>query len=223
MLSAPVKSLLLLTVIFGLSGCENPVKRAVRNAKYSGYEMFGIQKRDLLKRSINENKEDQKEAAETFSDSLEKLRTLYGMESTDLERKYSAVKSSYDESERKASAVINSRKQMETVAGDLFREWEKEINEIQTPSMKSESKAKLKESRARFSELNRGLLASEKKMNSVLALLKDHVLFLKHNLNAQSLLGLDKERSRVENDIQALIKEMNSAIAQSDQYLKSIE
>lgn len=213
--------LIALTVLF--AACENPVKRAARNAGYAAYEMVGVQKRDLLKKRINETRDDQKEAGEQFADALEKLQKMYNLKGGKLESQYNRAKSSYDTSKEKVGELKSSRQKMETVAGDLFREWENEIGEIKTAEFKEKSRAKLESTRAKFNEFNRGLAASEAKMDPVLERLNDHMLYLKHNLNAQSVAQLKTENNRIENDIKNLIQNMNQSIREADSFIKSIE
>lgn len=213
---------LVFLILFLLTACENPVKRAVRETQYSAYEMVGIEKRDLLKRRIAQTRDNQKEATQTFENALDRLRTLYSLESSKLEREYRQVQSSYERSEAKAKDVRESRERMETVAADLFREWAGEIDEIQTPSMKSASRSKLNEARTRFEALDRSLLTAERKMQPVLTRLKDHVLYLKHNLNAESLSALKKEHDRIQGDIESLIRDMNKAVAQAEESIRAL-
>jgi ElaB/YqjD/DUF883 family membrane-anchored ribosome-binding protein len=214
----------LIPITLGLHalGCENPVKRAVRDVAYQGYEMLGIQKRDLLKRYIASTREDQKEASETFEDALDKLRKLYAMPESQLETQYRAVKSSFEKSDQKARGVRGDREKMQTTARDLFREWEGEIEQMQSPDLKSRSREKLRASRAKFGELDHSLDASERKMQPILSHLKDHVLYLKHNLNAESLSSLRKEHDRIAGDIDGLVKDMNRAIARADEFVSTI-
>lgn len=219
----PKQILAALAAVAFFTACENPVKKAVRNAGYSAYEMIGVQKRDLLKRRINDTRDEQKEAGEAFSDSLEKLQKMYGLNGGKLESQYKRVKSSFDESKEKVDEVKVSRQKMETVANDLFREWENEIDDIKTAEFKSKSRAKLQETRSRFNDLNKNLMVSEGKMEPVLARLNDHMLYLKHNLNAQSIAQLKTENGRIENDIQGLIKAMDRSISEADAFIKTIE
>jgi hypothetical protein len=205
-----------------LAACQNPVTKAVRDIKYSGYEMVGIEKRDLLKRDISAAREDQKEASETFRDALTQLRTLYSMPESQLSRQYDGLRSSYEESDERAKDVRSSRAKMETVAQDLFKEWESEVKQIQTAELKSQSRSRLRESRARFAELDRSLISAERKMEPVLTKLKDHVLYLKHNLNAESLASLKTEHDRIGGDIESLIRDMNRSIDQADAFIKTL-
>ena len=213
--------LIAVTLLF--AACENPVKRAARNAGYAAYEVVGVQKRDILKKRISETREDQKAAGEQFADSLEKLQKMYNLKGGALESQYRRVKSSYDDSKEKVQDVKNSRLKMETVASDLFREWEGEIGEIKTAEFKEKSRAKLEVTRAKFNDLNRSLAASEAKMDPVLDRLNDHMLYLKHNLNAQSVAQLKTENARIENEIKTLIHNMNQSIREADTFIKTIE
>ena len=60
-------------------------------------------------------------------------------------------------------------------------------------------------------------------MDPVLAKLKDHVLFLKHNLNAQAIASLKSELVTVEGNIQSLIKDLNASIQEADSFIDSME
>jgi hypothetical protein len=62
---------------------------------------------------------------------------------------------------------------------------------------------------------------SAKTMAPVLARLKDMVLFLKHNLNAQAVGALGREALSIETDVNALIRDMNTAIAQADRFIEN--
>ena len=64
---------------------------------------------------------------------------------------------------------------------------------------------------------------AESSMAPVLKRLKDHVLFLKHNLNAQAIGALKKEIGEIEVDVAALIRDMGKSIEEADQFLKALE
>ena len=61
--------------------------------------------------------------------------------------------------------------------------------------------------------------AAEKSMEPVLKKFRDNVLFLKHNLNAQAIGSLQSEFSSLENDIDSLLRKMNTAIEQSNIFI----
>src|SRR5436190_17829380 len=97
-----------------------------RSAIYSTYETFGVYKRDLLKKRVIAARDEEKKAGEQFKDALTKLRELYGNQNTPLEKTYDQLKGEFDDSNSRAEAVRKRVRDVETVAADLFREWEAE-------------------------------------------------------------------------------------------------
>jgi methyl-accepting chemotaxis protein len=93
---------------------------------YSAYELVGVEKRDLLRRRINEATDDQKEAGESFASALERLQQTYGVQGSELEKVYSRLNSAFEDAKEEVDEVKKSREQMNTVASDLFEEWKKE-------------------------------------------------------------------------------------------------
>ena len=51
---------------------------------------------------------------------------------------------------------------------------------------------------------------------------RDQVLFLKHNLNAQAIGALDAELLAVRTNVDALIADLEAAIAEADQFVASM-
>ena len=193
-----------------------------RSALYSTYEKFGVYKRDLLKKRVIAARDEEKEAGAQFKDALTRLRELYGNQNTPLEKTYDKLKSEYDGSVAKAESVRKRVRDVETVAADLFREWESEIKEYSSESMRSSSRDQLRQTRDRYEEMHRALKRAEQSMEPVLVKFRDHVLYLKHNLNAQAIASLKGEATSIQNDIARLIEEMNASIQQADTFIKQM-
>ena len=205
----------LVCVIILNSGC--------RSMYYSAYEKFGVYKRDLLKKNVIAARDDQKEASEQFKDALTRLKELYGFSGGDLEKAYNGLQSEYDDCNAKAEDVHNRIREVETVADDLFAEWDKEIGEISTPSLASSSRRQLQATRERYNGLHDALKDAERSMTPVLTQLHDQVLYLKHNLNAQAIASLKGEAMSIQTDISKLIAQMNAAIAKADEFVKTLQ
>lgn len=193
-----------------------------RTAMYSTYEKFGVYKRDLLKKRVIAARDEQKEAGEQFKDALTKLREIYGNQNTPLEKTYDQLKSEFDDANTRAEAVRKRVRDVETVAADLFKEWELEIKQISTESMRASSRDQLRATRARYEEMHTALKRAEETMNPVLTKFKDHVLYLKHNLNAQAIASLKGEAVSIQNDIARLIEDMNRSIQRADEFIKQM-
>ena len=167
-----------LALIIVATGCQSTY--------YKAYEKLGVYKRDLLKKKVVAARDEEKAAGEQFKDALTRLRELYSVQGGDLEKTYDRLKSEYDDSSTRATAVRKRISEMETVANDLFREWENEIKDITSESMRSSSREQLRQTRDRYTDMHGAIKRAETSMDPVLAKFRDHVLYLKHNLNAQS-------------------------------------
>ena len=205
----------LVTLVTTETGCASKA----RDIMYSAYEKVGIQKRDLLKKRIKTARDDQKEASETFTDALDKLRSVYNVDGGELERRYDKLKSSYDRATSEASDVKTSIEKVETVATDLFKEWEKEDGEIQAGDLRAKSQKQLADTKARYNEMLASLKQSESRMQPVLTAFKDQVLYMKHNLNAQAIASLKGESLKIEQNITLLIERMNKSIKDADEFI----
>lgn len=195
---------------------------ACSSTYYAAYEKFGVYKRDLLKKRVVAARDEQKEAGEQFKDAMTRLKELYGFDGAQLEKAYSGLKAEYDDCASRAESVRKRIKDMDTVATDLFVEWEKEIGQISTPSMQEGSRKQLRETRERYESLRTALKKAEESMAPVLTQFKDHVLYLKHNLNAQAIASLKGEATNIQAEIAKLITQMNAAIAKADEFVKTM-
>jgi hypothetical protein len=201
--------------MFFFSGCKSTY--------YATMEKFGVHKRDMLKENVEEARDEQKKAAEQFTDALTRLRELYNINGGDLEKTYDRLKADYDRSEAQASAVRTRIDKVETVAADLFREWEKEIAEIESSKLASQSREKLRVTQQKYESLHTAMKRAEASMDPVLKQFRDQVLYLKHNLNAQAIGALKGETLDIEKEIQQLIKDMNASIQQADSFIQGLE
>lgn len=191
-----------------------------RSTYYAAYEKFGVHKRDLLKKRVTEARDEQKEAQEQFKDALTRLKEITKFDGGELERTYNALKSDYDGCASQAQTVHKRIRDVETVAGDLFAEWEKELQQIGTPSLRESSRQQLDTTRRRYDEMHNALTSAEQSMTPVLTQFNDYVLYLKHNLNAQAIASLKGEAANIQSEISRLIESMNRSISRADEFVK---
>lgn len=194
-----------------------------RSAYYATMEKFGVHKRDILKKEVTAARDDEKAATEQFKDALTRLKELYNFQGGELEKQYNAVNAEYDRCVTRAKDVHKRIRSVETVANDLFAEWEKEIKEISSEKLREGSEDKLRETRRRYNELHAALQKAEQSLDPVLTKFHDHVLFLKHNLNAAAIASLKGETTDIQNEIRRLIQDMNTAIAQADTFINAMK
>jgi hypothetical protein len=194
-----------------------------RSAYYSAYEKIGVYKRHLLKKNVTKARDEQVKAQEEFKDALTRLREITNFEGGKLEKQYNSLQDQYESCRTRAEAVRGRIQAVETVAGDLFEEWEEELEQIQTESLRDASREQLRATRTRYQELERALRNAEKTMDPVLTQFNDYVLYLKHNLNAQAIASLKGKATDIQAEIDRLLEEMNRSIAEANSFIKTLE
>ncbi|WP_027856659.1 DUF2959 domain-containing protein [Marinobacterium jannaschii] len=210
------KSLLALPLVIGLlSGCSG--------AYYSAMEQVGIHKRDILVDRVEEARDAQSEAQEQFQDALEQFRSVVQFDGGELSKQYNSLKAEYDDSVSAAESVNSRIDNVETVAEDLFEEWQQELTRYSNSKLRSQSARKLQDTRRRYRQLLAKLQTAEKRMQPVLATLQDNVLYLKHNLNARAVGELKGEFQGIRQDISLLVRDMQNAISESDAFIREME
>lgn len=190
---------------------------------YSTWEKLGYEKRDLLKSRAEEAKDAQENASGDLRDALTRLQEAYPVKETELSKVYDRLKSSYENSESSSSNLKNRIDKMHSVATDLFEEWKEEADSIKTESLKAQSLRQLDQAKGRYSTMRRELLESYDRTGPVLRIFKDYVLFVKHNLNAQSLGTLSGESKKIQSDIEELINQMQRSIGETERFIRALE
>jgi ElaB/YqjD/DUF883 family membrane-anchored ribosome-binding protein len=203
-----------LALTLGLSGCQS--------AYYSAMEKVGVHKRDILIDRVEETKESQQESQEEFQSALERLTTLINFDGGELQEAYNQLNDDYESSLKAAEDVSSNINKVEDVADALFDEWATELEQYSSATLKRESSKKLTETQRQFSKLLRSMRSAESKMDPVLSSLKDNVLYLKHNLNAQAVAAIKGEFTSLKRDIQVLMNDMNKSIEDSNQFIEQM-
>jgi hypothetical protein len=192
-------------------------------AYYGAMEKVGIHKRDILVDRVEEARDAQSEAQEQFKSALEQFGAVIKIENTDLKKAYDKLNAEYEDSEKAAKKVSERIDKVESVAGDLFEEWEEELSLYKSADLRRSSKQKLQITKTRYREMLASMHRAEKSMTPVLRTFRDNVLFLKHNLNAQAIGSLREEFSTLKGEIDGLIKNMNEAIQTSNKFIADIK
>lgn len=206
--------LTLFTALALLCGC--------RSVYYSTWEKFGVYKRDILKKNVIAARDDEKKAGQQFTNALTRIKQMYNFQGGDLEKTYNELNRDYERSLARANTVHKRVKDVETVAQDLFAEWEKEIGEISSSTLRSDSEEKLRETRARYDEMHAALKQAEDSMEPVLVRFHDQVLYLKHNLSAAAIASLKGEATNIQDEVTKLLADMNTAIARADAFINTL-
>ncbi|MBL9001634.1 MAG: DUF2959 domain-containing protein [Phycisphaerae bacterium] len=203
-------------------GCA-PFLTGCGSAVIAAKEYMGIPKREQMVARVEDARNAQTVAKEQFASALDEFLAVTKADGGDLEAKYRKLNAEYEASVKSAKAVSSRIADVEQVSGKLFAEWQREIGEYTTPSLKAASQAQLAETKEQYARLLASMKNAEAKMQPVLATFKDQVMFLKHNLNARAIASLEGTAGQVSADVERLIKDMNASIDEANAFIGQLK
>ena len=201
-----------ITVLLTLAaGCSS--------VQYSALEKVGIHKRDILVDNVEDARDSQAETREQLVTAYEELSTLIGFDGGDLEAQYKRLSSEVERSQDSIDELDEHLDDIDRVSQDLFEEWEAELEQYNSPALRADQAQKLKLSRKQFASMRDRMQTARERVDPVMAVLNDNVLYLKHSLNAQALDALRGQASLLEGQVEALIRDMQVAIDEADAFI----
>lgn len=208
------RTAILVIAWLAVAGCQT--------AYYRTMEKLGYEKRDLLVNRVHDARDAQVKAKKQFESALEQFIAVTNFDGGELDQEYRKLKSGHEDSEARARTVRRRIADVERVAGDLFAEWERELDEYTNRDLRRASQRQLEQTRGRYRQLMKAMRDAEAKIDPVLAAFRDRLLFLKHNLNAQAIASLQNDVVALESDVADLIAEMERAIAEANAFIESM-
>ena len=199
-----------------------PFLSSCTTAYYQALETVGIEKRDILASRVEDARESQTEAKDQFTSALDRYRSVVNVEGGDLEQIYDRLANEFERSEARAQAVEDRVAAVQSVADDLFAEWEDEIEDYSDANLRRQSQRLMTDTRAEYRRLIAAMQRAESAMDPVLTLFNDQVLFLRHNLNARAIGSLESELADIERATANLIEEMERSIAEASRFIEAL-
>ncbi|NLG35200.1 MAG: DUF2959 domain-containing protein [Lentisphaerae bacterium] len=189
---------------------------------YSAMEKMGQEKRDILVKRVGKARDAQQETQVVFKDALEQFGSVVRYDGGNLQTQYDKLSAELERCEARAEAVHSRIADVDRVARDLFKEWAAEARQFQNADFRRDSEAKLRETRKNYDRMLSAMQNAEAKIDPVLSVFRDQVLYLKHNLNARALASLQDESAKIEMDVNRLIQDLSAAIAEADQFIQTM-
>lgn len=205
---------MLVAALAGACGCSTMY--------YSTMEKFGQEKRDILVRRVDSARDSQQETQEVFKDALEQFGAVVKFDGGNLQKQYDKMSAELERCEDRAEDVRTRIDDVDRVARDLFREWAAEAKQYQNAEYRRDSEAKLRDTQRNYERMLKAMRNAESKIEPVLAVFRDQVLYLKHNLNAKALASLQDEAAQIETDVNRLIQDLSAAIAEADLFIQQM-
>ncbi|WP_417659173.1 DUF2959 domain-containing protein [Pseudidiomarina sp.] len=204
-----------LALAMALTGCQS--------AYYGAMEKVGVHKRDILVDRVDDARDAQSDAQEEFKSALQRLDELLQFDGGELEARYNALNDDYESSKSAAERVYDRIEAIDDVAQALFDEWQDELELYSNDAMRRESERSLRATERRYTSLLQSMERAAATMDPVLSKLQDNVLYLKHNLNAKAVDAIRGEYRSLSNDVDLLIREMETAIQESNAFIEAMQ
>lgn len=204
-----------LALLFALGACSTMY--------YEGLEKIGIPKRDVMVYRVEQARDTQEETKEQFKSALEQFTAATHFTGGDLEAIYTKLNDEYEASVSKAEEVRNRIEDIEDVSQALFAEWEQEISQYNNANLKRSSQNKLNTTKTHYQQLITSMKKAESKIQPILTVFRDQVMFLKHNLNARAIASLKSELDTIQSDVSALIASMEDSINEANAFIDTME
>ena len=200
---------------FGPAGCASTTIKVK--------ESLGIAKREQLVSEVEDARNAQQQAKDQFASTLDEFKAITGYTGGDLERRYNRLKTQADRSKARADAVRDKIQSIERIANAMFREWDQELAQYSSETLRAASAEQLSVTRQRYRQLMEAMRTAESRMSPVLTAFDDQILFLKHNLNARAIASLQGTVVELEAEIDQLIQEMNASIDEANSFIQGMQ
>ncbi|MFC0445485.1 DUF2959 domain-containing protein [Pseudidiomarina halophila] len=202
-------------MVLAVAGCQS--------AYYGAMEKVGVHKRDILVDRVDDARDAQADAQQEFKSALQRLDEMLQLDGGELEAQYNKLNDDYQASKEAAERVYDRIDAIDSVAQDLFDEWEDELDEYSNDSLRRQSERSLRDTERRYANLLQSMQRAAATMDPVLDKLQDNVLYLKHNLNAAAVDAIRGEYRSLQADVAELVAEMETAIAESDAFIEAMQ
>lgn len=211
-------SQLCLVLCLNLAACST-----VEKAQYAAWEKVGVHKRDILVDRIEDTAAAQEETKQQFKSAYDELASIVNIDDKGLASQYERIASAYEKSEASSQNLQDHITAVDRVANALFAEWQQELDQYTNTNLRSKSAKNLANTKKQYASLYQAMQDSYKTIAPVLSVLKDNTLYLKHNLNANAINGLQTEVRSIEGKVKTLVKEMEDSIKASQQFIANMK
>jgi hypothetical protein len=194
-----------------LMGCQDPY--------YDTMEAFGKHKRALLISRIESTKQELVAGRAAFDQAATGFRNLVNSAPGAYRDSFEDAEDDYEECEDRSRALRRRIQSVEGVAEALFKEWENELANYTSGSLRRTSRDQLRTAREKYDDMIAAMNRAADSTEPVLIFFKDQSLFLKHNLNGSSLASLKEETPRMEEEMKLLQERLEHAEALASEFI----
>lgn len=126
-----------------------------------------------------------------------------------------------ERSEEQAEVLREVAAPMQEAADELFHRWTKDMEAFGNSRMRQRSQTRLDETRTRFHGIVGAAQAAQIALDTFQDDVRDHALFLRHDLNSASVASIRGDVRELNEQVQALDTRFDATVAASRAYVES--
>jgi uncharacterized protein YaaN involved in tellurite resistance len=132
---------------------------------------------------------------------------------------YTAFVELLDNSEKQAEQLRDSIDPMNANAQRVFKQWEKDLREFTSPTMLKRSEQRMEATRARYEKVREAAERAHQELVQVNKAMRDHALFLGHDLNADSIEAVKTDMREMAGDATKLESSLDRCMESAREYV----
>ncbi|MCK6460067.1 MAG: DUF2959 domain-containing protein [Planctomycetes bacterium] len=153
---------------------------------------------------------------------VQELQTVTAPDfSGDAVKAYEKLVDTVENSEDQADELRNRIEKMQAEAVPVFDQWTKDLEAYSNPEMRQRSQARLSAARERYDAVVAAVEPVLVEYEAINQSFRDHVLFLKHDMNPAALATIQDDVRRIAKDAASLDGRFNSGRAAAMAYVES--
>ncbi len=189
---------------------------------YDAMERKGIDKTDILVEQTLEARGENAIARQAFADLLQDYRTLSSVSDKEFLDQYDRLRSAFQAAGVQTQDVRLRTNSVNDVARRLFEEEESKLAFYENEE-REQAEARLDKMRSDFDASYPAMKASPRAMESMLALYRDEIDFLKENPSAAAAASQTSAREEIERSAASMAETIDAAIAAADTLIENME
>ena len=134
---------------------------------------------------------------------------------------YIAFVERLDGSEKQAEQLRDSIDPMNDNAERVFKQWEQNLREFTSPTMLKRSEQRLEATRARYEKVREAAESAHEQLVEVNQTMRDHALFLGHDLNAGSIEAVKADLREMSGDAGKLDSSLSLCMETARSYVEA--
>ena len=154
---------------------------------------------------------------------LESYNSIVGGTAKNVQSEYKKLANDLKATDKKIQSASKGMDSLDKQANKLFVQWEKELAEYSSDSMKQKSTDRLEAAKKRYESLGQTLSEASKAFEPLMQNLNDQILFLGRDLSKEAIADLEDEAAELNRQAEDVINTVQGLLAKAEEADSELE